>query len=423
MAAAILQAARSRYLRLIDGLTDAGRLARSAEDADTQDEANALLVSAPGRTELGGNHTDHNGGLVLAAAVDLDIAGIAVRMGGSIVAGVSSGHSFAVDLSSLDPEPRERGTPSSIVRGIAASLSARGYGIGGFLVSADSMVPVGSGLSSSAAFEVFIGTILSAFYNDGSIPPLEIALAGQEAENRFFGKPCGLMDQTASALGGAVFIDFSGTSGAASADSRGNLPRAESLAFSPERHGYSLCIVQTGGSHEVLTDMYAAIPEDMRAAARILGAQDLSGFTTDRIIQGGSAVRAGAGDRAFLRAIHFSEENRRVLAMRDAVENDRMEDFLRLVRESGRSSFMYLQNCVVPGSSRNQEIAVALSLTELFLEGRGACRVHGGGFAGTIQAYVPTGVLPGYIALMERFFGLSCVRVVSVRKAGTFVFG
>jgi galactokinase len=376
------------------------------------------FYSAPGRTELGGNHTDHNRGRVLCAAVDLDsIACVAPRDDG-LVSLVSEGYPdpIRVDLSSLEPVPAEGGSTAALVRGVAKGLSdklgSRSAGTGrgrlrGFRARVSSRVMQGSGLSSSAAFEVLVGTIM-ADLAEAAISPVEIAKIGQFAENEYFGKPCGLMDQTASAVGGVVSIDFADPS----------VPAVKRVEYDFASKGYDLVVVNTGGSHADLTPDYAAIPTEMKSVAKLLGGTYLREIDPDLLIARGPEIRAACGDRAFLRALHFVAENGRVGLMVEALEADDLDAYLRLAKESGRSSWELLQN-LYPGSApREQGLPVALALTEGYLGGEGAGRVTGGGFAGTIQAYIPHERRAEYTRLMERYFGPGSVIPVSLRAKG-----
>ncbi len=368
------------------------------------------LFSAPGRTELGGNHTDHNRGRVLCAAVTLDIAAAVVPSETTEVELWSDGwdHPFRVDFDRLEPVESERGSTEALIRGVAEGFAEAGYRTGGFKGILNSRVPAGSGLSSSAALEVLLGAVLSGLYNRGAVPPEELARIGQRAENRHFGKPCGLMDQSASAAGGVLLIDF---------ENPGS-PRIRRIEAEIEKEGYALAVVATGGSHEDRTAEYAAIPGEMRDAASVFGKEALRGLEASQLLRKMPEVRQAAGDRAALRTLHFLEENERVLAMGKALEDGRMKRFLKLTRRSGISSWMYLQNVVSPGDPRNQALALALALTQTFLGKRGACRVHGGGFEGTLLAWVPQDGFKEYRALMERILGPGCVTRLRIREEG-----
>jgi galactokinase len=293
---------------------------------------------------------------------------------------------------------------------VLARLRELGYRVGGFDAVVHSDVAVGSGLSSSAAFEVLMGALANWLFNDGTLPADVLAKTGQYAENRYFGKPCGLMDQLTSATGGASYIDFADPS----------IPRIESVPLDPDASGYTLCVVQTGGNHADLTADYASIPSEMREVARSLGEPDCRELTRERLMAEARRVRSAAGDRAFLRALHFVDENERVLGQVRSLRAGDFATFLELVRDSGNSSAMLLQNCWAPSQVRDQGLALALAFTGDFLRGAGggACRVHGGGFAGTIQAYLPGGSLSRYVLEMESLFGPGCVLPLSVRPHG-----
>lgn len=362
--------------------------------------------TAPGRTELGGNHTDHNQGKVLAAAVQLEAAAVAEPLDGRIE--VRSGgwdQAFVVDLADLEPRADEAGKTEALLRGVAYQFQRRGWRWDGFRACVESSVLQGSGLSSSAAFEVLTGAILSALYNGGSLAAADLALAGQAAENLHFGKPCGLMDQMASAVGGVITIDFEHPSA----------PVSRRLDVDFAAHGYALCIVNTKGSHADLTPDYAAIPAEMRQVAAQFGKSVLREVDESAFYGELPSLAGRVSHRALLRAIHFYEENRRVDAMVQALEAGRMPAYLALVNESGRSSAQYLQNTSPSGRPAEQPIPLALGLTERFLAGDGASRVHGGGFAGTIQAYVPLDKVADYRRHLEGVFGPGSVLELRVR--------
>lgn len=396
----IVQRQSERYERLLE------TFARRFPSAVTDDVG---LFSAPGRTEIGGNHTDHNNGRVLAAAVNLDTIAVARALPGSVITVHSEGYAepFVVDTNDLNPHAEEEGTSGALIRGVAARLRERGFRIGGFQACAGSEVGVGSGLSSSAAFEVLVGTIINDSYNDGTIEPREIALAGRYAENKFFGKPSGLMDQMTSAVGGFVSIDFADPAN----------PVVQRVRFDLAASGISLVVTNTGGSHADLTPEYASIQREMQAVARYFGAELLRQAPPERILERAGELRARLGDRAILRALHFFDDNSRVVEQVKALESNNLPRFLELVNESGRSSWMLLQNCYVPGATE-QGIALGLALSESVLRRRGAWRVHGGGFAGTLLAFVPDDLLPLYTARMEGAFGVGAARVLRVRQPG-----
>lgn len=384
------------------------RLAREATARFGADDWRFL--SAPGRTELGGNHTDHQGGRVLAAAVNLDAIACVAPSGGSRVTLESEGWpgAFEVDLASLEPVEAERGSTEALIRGVAAGFAERGLPVGGFRGRMASTVLPGSGLSSSAAVEVLIGTVFDALFGSSAAAPLELALIGQEAENRFYGKPCGLMDQAASALGGIVRLDF-----AAPGRPRSRAVRADLSAF-----GHRLAVVNSGGSHADLSSDYAAVPEEMRAAAGVLGREALGNADAAEVLAALPEIRRKAGDRAALRALHYVRENVRADAMADALDSGDFPRFLALVDESGRSSWELLQNVANPRTPREQGVALAVALSREILGGSGAARVHGGGFAGTAQAWVPEGLFPEYRERVEAVFGPGSVMALRVRPEG-----
>ena len=372
----------------------------------------AVWCSAPGRTEIGGNHTDHNHGRVLAAAVQLDAVAAAGATSDQVVSVVSAGYDapFVVRLDDLSPHPAESGTTTALIRGIAARMKELNYSIGGFQAVVESEVAVGSGLSSSAAFEVLIGSLFNRLWNEGKMPAAVVAMVGQHAENTFFGKPCGLMDQLASVSGGALQIDFKDP---------GN-PDVLPVTLEPERSGYTLCVVQTGGSHSDLTADYAAIPQEMRAVAGCFGKAFCRDLKRDQLLAEAARIRKTAGDRALLRALHFVEENERVLLQAEALRSNDFERFLTLVRQSGDSSARLLQNSYPAANPREQGLSLGLALGDLLLRaaGGGACRVHGGGFAGTFQAYVPRDFFGEFASTMSGVFGTGSVVPLHVRTHG-----
>ncbi len=369
------------------------------------------LFSAPGRTELAGNHTDHNRGKVLAAGIQLDtIAAVSLTKSDdpdSMTAEiVSEGYPpVRVDLSRLDKIDAEEGRTDSLVRGIAASIIARGGKIGGFRADTTSRVLKGSGLSSSAALEVLVGSIYNELFNEGRFSPVELAVMGQEAENIYFGKPCGLMDQTACAVGGAVAIDFADPA----------KPAVEPIAADFAAAGYTLAVVDSGGDHADLTPDYAAIPAEMKSVAAEFHAGVLREIKEEDFYGSLSKIREKTGDRAVLRALHFFDENRRVGLMVDALKAGDIETYLEGARKSGDSSYRFLQNVFSPRHVDKQAVSLALALTERFLKGTGACRVHGGGFAGTVQVFVPSERFAEYVGYIEPFFGGGSVVPLSVR--------
>ena len=371
-------------------------------------EGDIRVVSAPGRTEISGNHTDHNGGRVIAAAVEPDAVAVCRKRDDSLVR-LFSEHfgEISLELSSLAPVEKEKYTSASLIRGVAASLAEKGRIIGGFDAFLSSRVQTGSGLSSSAAFECCIAAVFDRLYNGGALTPLEAALAGQKAENAYFGKPSGLMDQTASAFGGFVTIDFRSPTN----------PVIESLPIDVMRGGFSTVIVNCRSSHGGLTDAYAAIPSEMKAAAAICGKTRLADLSEEELIAAIPAIRRSEGDRAVLRSLHFFEENRRVAKQVDAIRRGDVLSFLRLVRESGNSSAAFLQNLYVNVRPRQQSLPVALALSSTFGDDVFA-RVHGGGFAGTILAFVKNEVCDAYLAALDGVFGEGSCKKTAIRPVG-----
>ena len=361
--------------------------------------------SAPGRVEVCGNHTDHQHGRVLAAAINLEAAAAVRATGTNTVSIKSAGfESSEIDLGDLTPKASEAGTPASIVRGIAAWFADKGYPIGGFDAEISSNIPVGAGLSSSAAIEVLIGCIFKGLFG-ADISPIELAQAGQYAENVYFGKPCGLMDQTASSFGGLNIIDFCDPA----------LPVVTPV--SAQFPGFELCIVNTGGSHADLTPEYAACTQEMKAVARHFGKEFLREVAEDGFYASLADLRS-LGDSAVLRAIHFFGDNKRVLKQADALNKGDMSTFLELVVESGRSSLAYLQNVYSSNNRREQGLTLALALSERHLTGSGAWRVHGGGFAGTILAFVPEDKKESYNKHMTAVFGENSCHFLKINSQG-----
>ncbi|MDR2908877.1 MAG: galactokinase [Oscillospiraceae bacterium] len=366
----------------------------------------AIIISAPGRTEVGGNHTDHQRGRVLAAAVDLDVICVAASSGGDAIRLKSEGFS-PCEVSVREISPGGQADSSALVRGVADWFLRNGFAIGGFNAYTDSRVLKGSGLSSSAAFEVAVGGIVNAIFNGGRATPSDIAKAGQYAENVHFGKPSGLMDQMASAVGGFVAIDFKDPA----------FPLVEALDFDLIKSGYHLCVVDSRAGHENLTEDYASIPIEMLRVAACFGKEYLREVDQGEFDGQFSRVRREAGDRAALRAMHFFMEDRRASQMAEALRKGEMGPFLELAVKSGRSSYELLQN-VLGQDTIHQELAVALAWSERILEGKGAWRVQGGGFAGTIQAFVPEDKLNDYITGMTAIFGEGACHLLRVRPLG-----
>ena len=365
--------------------------------------------SAPGRTEIGGNHTDHQRGRVLAGAVNLDTVAAVKCNGTGTIRIQSKGYPMCeVDLSCLEPVASEMNTTPALVRGVAARFSELGCNVEGFDAYCESTVLPGSGLSSSAAFEVLMGTIINHLFFGGRVSQPEIAMIGQYAENVFFGKPCGLMDQTASAVGNLVTIDFFDK----------EHPVIEPVSFDFASCGHALCIIDSGADHADLTDEYAAIPGEIKAVAAYFGKEVLTQIGEKEFYANIPALRETCGDRAVMRCIHFYQENARVPQQVAALKDGNFDRFLELVKQSGYSSYMYLQNVIPAGYKAHQDVAVALGLAEHFLQGRGAYRVHGGGFAGTIQAFVPNDLLDSFVAGMDSALGQSACHVLSIRPQG-----
>lgn len=374
-------------------------------------ERDIMILSVPGRSELLGNHTDHNGGTVLAGAIDKDIIAIVARDDGGRVSLLSEGYPLdTVDLSLTDnPDAFENYTSAALIAGVINGFSLRGYKTGGFVAYTTSDVLKGSGISSSAAYEVMIGNILSHLYNNGEVANTELAKIAQYAENVFFGKPSGLMDQMAAAVGGFVYIDFS--------DNKN--PKVVPITLDLSSYGYELCIVNTGGNHADLNEDYASVPSEMREVARLLSREVLCGVDECELIKNAGQIRSTLGDRAFLRAIHFVRECKRVESGAMALSRGDIDEFFRSVLASGHSSFEYLQNVYTNKNVAEQGLSLALCLTSGFNpSGLGAYRVHGGGFAGTIQAYIKKEYIKEYTSLMESVFGIGAVMCLSIRPRG-----
>ena len=368
------------------------------------------IFSAPGRSEIGGNHTDHQHGEVLAASINRDAIAIVKKLNRPRVTILSDGYAseITVDIDDLDKRKSEEGTTAALIRGVLAKIQINGYSIGGFQAYITSDVLIGAGLSSSAAFETLIGTIVSYLYNNNEISAVEIAKIGQYAENVYFGKPCGLMDQMACSVGSLVHINFADV----------KRPKIEQVQLDLDAHGYSLCITDTKGSHADLTPDYAAIPQEMKQVAEFFGKEVLGQVSKQDILRDIPQIREKAGDRALLRAIHFMNENERVRQEAEALKQDHFSEFLELVKESGNSSYKYLQNVYTSRYIRHQNLSVALAVSDMVLGKQGASRVHGGGFAGTIQAFVPENMVEDYREAMEDIFGEGTCQVLKIRKYG-----
>ena len=393
--------------------------AHKARYSDAIDEFSAIygaereisLYSVAGRSELSGNHTDHNHGCVVAASIDLDIIAVAAERNDSVIRIKSAGFpEDTVDFNAYTaPVAEKYGSSESIIAGMCAGFRKDGYAVGGFDAFTTSNVLKGSGLSSSAAFEDMVGNILSHMYNNGKVDNVEIAKLAQYAENEFFGKPCGLMDQVACAVGGIVAIDFRDP----------KAPVVSKVDFDLSAQGYNLCIVDTGGNHADLTDDYASVPAEMKSVAAHFGKAVLREVDETELVAAIPTLREKVGDRAVLRALHFMEENKRVAKQKAALESGDLDAFFAEVIASGKSSFCYLQNVYTTKNLSEQGLSLALCLAEGYLSGkRGAYRVHGGGFAGTIQAYVPTTEVEGYRKLMDSVFGEGKCIVLRIRPEG-----
>ena len=369
----------------------------------------SYFFSAPGRTEISGNHTDHQHGCVLAAAVNLvTVAEVTLNHSGLIRVQSEGYPVVEVELKDLSVHEEEKNTTAALIRGVAAAFSQRGAVLQGFDARVRSSVLPGSGLSSSAAFEVLIGTICNERFFDKKLSAVEIGRGGQYAENVYFGKPCGLMDQTASSVGGMVFIDFENP----------DCPVVERIDFDFAAAGHALCIIDSGADHADLTEEYAAIPGELKDVCAFFGKEVLRDIPEVDFFAALPELRHQVPDRAILRAIHFYQENSRVQRQAQALRDGDFDAFLRLVSESGRSSWMYLQNITPTGETEHQDVAVALALCDTLLHGQGAFRVHGGGFAGTVQAFVPLEILDSFKEGIERVLGEGKCHVLSIRSEG-----
>ncbi len=374
-------------------------------------EREAGIYSVSGRSELSGNHTDHNHGCVVAASINLDIIAIAAATDDGVIRVKSEGFDEdVVDVTAYtEPVTEKFGTSASIIAGMCAGFRKNGHKVGGFCAYTTSSVLKGSGLSSSAAFEDMIGNILNHIYNNGTVDNVEIAMLAQYAENKFFGKPCGLMDQVACASGGIVAIDFADT----------DHPKIDKLTFDITAAGYNLCIVNTGGNHADLTEDYASVPAEMKKVASFFGKNYLRELSIKEILANAKALREACGDRAILRAIHFFNENERVAAQKQALMDGDLDRFFAGVRSSGLSSFCYLQNVYTTKNVSEQGLSLALAVAEEFLaDQKAAWRVHGGGFAGTVQAFVPTTEAEAFRAHMDGVFGEGACIVLRIRGEG-----
>ncbi len=369
--------------------------------------AGISLFSAPGRVEIGGNHTDHQRGCVLAAAINLDALGAAAPNNTGEIRLLSRGYPLcSVSVGDLSPREEDEGTTTALVRGVAEAFTARGAKLGGFDACLSSGVLKGSGLSSSAAFEVFVATVINGLFCGESFSPVDIAIMSQYAENVHFGKPSGLEDQTASAFGGVVSIDFK--------DPKNPVVKK----MEPSFNGHALCVIDSGASHADLTPAYASIPEEMALISGYFGHEYLREVDETAVIESLPGLREKFGDRPVLRALHFFADNKRAADEASALSRGDFTAFLSLVNESGRSSYMYLQNVIADSGAKEQSLAVTLALCDEFLGGRGAFRMQGGGFAGTVEAFVPEDMLTGFKAKIEAALGGGSCHVLSVRPLG-----
>lgn len=375
------------------------------------DRDNIRLFSAPGRTEVGGNHTDHQHGLVLAGSVDLDVIAIVSANDSGIVRIKSAGYKMdEVDINDLEINQAQMGKAISLIRGVLAAFRKNGHNIGGFDAYTTSNVLKGSGLSSSAAFEVLVSNIVNGLYNDGAVDAVSIAKYSQFAEREYFGKPCGLLDQMASSVGGFTYADFCDPQN----------PVVEKISLDLGKSGHTLCVVDTGGNHADLTQDYADITLECKAVSEYLGVDFLRDADKNKFYANIAAIRKEYGDRAVLRAMHVFNENERVTAQKAALQSGDFDAFFALVNQSGQSSYDLLQNVYSPSNPREQGITLALALTKQFLGGKGACRVHGGGFAGTIQCYIPNEMFDDYKKMIEAAFGENSCVPLFVRSMGGY---
>lgn len=395
------EAVQSQKPRYVETLNDFGELFGYDREVN--------IMSAPGRTEVCGNHTDHNNGKVLAASINLDAIAVVSKNDDNIIRVKSKGHKMnVVDLNDLVPNEANFGSSTTLVQGVAATIKNLGYTVAGFDACTASDVMGGSGLSSSAAFEVLLGSVLSYMFNDGKISPVEIAKVAQYSENVFFGKPCGLLDQMASSVGTFVTIDFKSVKD----------PVIKKIDFDFSKSGHSLCIVDTHGNHSDLTDDYAAVRTEMESVAQALGKNVLREVSYEEFFAALPELTGRVNDRAILRAIHFFNENKRVEKAVECLENNDFEGFKQIIIDSGRSSFMLNQNVYTPKNPTEQKLSLALAISKELLDGKGAWRVHGGGFAGTIQAFVPNDMLDTYKKTIEGVFGEGSCHVLIIRPVG-----
>ncbi len=392
---------------LVPGITEE-RMNRLEKVLSASDGSGVRFFSAPGRVEIGGNHTDHQHGRVLAAAVEYCMLAAAEKNTSDSIHIESIGFgSIEVSLSDLSPVREDEGTSAAFVRGVAEYLRDHGYSIGGFSAAVDSDVPSGGSMSSSACFGVLIGAVISGLFNDGSITEEELAKAAKYAENVHFGKPCGLMDQMASACGGFVFIDFRDESS----------PEVEKIDFDFGDSGYTLCILNSKGSHASLTDQYASIPAEMFTVAKALGSDYLREVDPDDFYDNIGKIRGAVSDRALMRAMHFFEDDKRAVLEKDALKASDIDEFLRLINESGASSQQVLEN-VSPEDPSNRSLAFSITYARHLLGGKGACRVQGGGFAGTAEAFVPDDEVEEFSRRFTEVFGENSVLISGIRRYG-----
>ena len=366
------------------------------------------IFSAPGRSEIGGNHTDHQHGKVLACAINRDAIGVVKAMEGQVRLISDGSEEYVIDVADIAIKEEEKGTTLALIKGVLAGFQERNYKIGGFCAYITSDVLIGSGVSSSAAFETLIGSILSGLYNEMTISSTEIAIIGQYAENVYFGKPCGLMDQMACSTGSLVYIDFKDP----------KAPVVERIPFDMEVYGYSLCITDTTGSHADLTDEYAAVPEEMKRVARCFGKEVLVDVSFEELLANMTDIREKTSDRCVLRALHFLAENKRVEKEVAALKEGNIADFFATVKASGDSSYKFLQNVYSVKDVHQQNVSLALAVSEVVLADNGVCRVHGGGFAGTIQAFVRNEVVKEYQGYMNQIYGAGACSVFKIRNYG-----
>ena len=395
------EAVQSQKPRYVETLNDFGELFGYDREVN--------IMSAPGRTEVCGNHTDHNNGKVLAASINLDAIAVVSKNDDNIIRVKSKGHKMnVVDLNDLVPNEANFGSSTTLVQGVAATIKNLGYTVAGFDACTASDVMGGSGLSSSAAFEVLLGSVLSYMFNDGKISPVEIAKVAQYSENVFFFFFCGLLDQMASSVGTFVTIDFKSVKD----------PVIKKIDFDFSKSGHSLCIVDTHGNHSDLTDDYAAVRTEMESVAQALGKNVLREVSYEEFFAALPELTGRVNDRAILRAIHFFNENKRVEKAVECLENNDFEGFKQVIIDSGRSSFMLNQNVYTPKNPTEQKLSLALAISKELLDGKGAWRVHGGGFAGTIQAFVPNDMLDTYKKTIEGVFGEGSCHVLIIRPVG-----